>query len=50
MALKILKKDEQKPEPPRLPEGGDRFLWSEIPKPAKKIEYAQILKGQKRAT
>ena len=52
MALKILKKAE-KVEAPRLPEGGDRFVWTELPesvKPVKKIEYAQILKGTKDQT
>jgi hypothetical protein len=44
MALKILTKDE-KPEPPKLPEGGDRFIWTEVP--VKQPEYANILKGKK---
>ena len=43
MALKMLTKPE--PEPKPLPEGADRFLWDEVPPPpAKKLEYAQILK------
>lgn len=49
MALKILKKAEQK-DPPRLPDGGDRFLWTEVPEPVKKLDYAQILKGKKTAS
>ena len=44
MALKILKKDETK-EPPKLPEGADRFLWTEVP--VKQPDYANILKGKK---
>jgi hypothetical protein len=48
MALRIIKKEDEKPEEPKLPEGGDRFLWNEIPPPVKK-PYAQILKmGEKK--
>ena len=44
--LKILKKAEPTEEKPpeRLPEGGDRFLWTELPPTAKKVEYAEVLK------
>lgn len=43
--LKILKKAEA--EPPKLPEGADRFLWTEVPtaeEAPKKVEYADVLK------
>lgn len=43
MALKMLKKAER----PKLPEGADRFLWTEVPVPVKKPGYAKILKGEK---
>jgi hypothetical protein len=48
MALKFVEKTEKSPE--KLPEGGDRFLWNELPesvKPVKKAEYARMLKGEK---
>lgn len=49
MALKILKKAKKtkKTAPvkrPTLPEGADRFLWTEIPPQQKNVEYARILK------
>lgn len=49
MALKILKK-EPKPEQ-RLPEGADRFVWTEIPGAVKPHpKYAEVLKGPKKPT
>lgn len=45
MALKMLIKKE---DAPKLPKGGDRFLWNELipakPTPAKKLEYSKVLK------
>lgn len=53
MALKFVEKAEKPEEKPeKLPEGGDRFLWTEVPESAerpkiKKSDYAWILKGKK---
>jgi hypothetical protein len=49
MALKIVtKKQTLKAPPERMPEGADRFGWSELPKPPEAptppISYSHILK------
>lgn len=47
MALKILKKAEKdEPERTKLPEGADRFVWSELPPVVTPLKYAQILKHE----
>jgi hypothetical protein len=53
MALKFVEKAEKPQEDPKkLPEGADRFMWTEVPESAqrpviKKTDYAWILKGEK---
>lgn len=50
MALKILKKEDAKPEPPqRLPEGADRFVWTELPVIKSARSFAEVLKFDKEA-
>lgn len=49
MALKIITKKEQ--AQPKLPEGADRFVWTELPPVVKPPTFTQILKHEpKKAT
>lgn len=49
MALTIHKKKDETPEPPKgLPEGADRFVWTEIPGAKPHPKFAEVLKGPKR--